>query len=72
MEVDHIVPLTKGGLDVDGNTRNLCFDHHREVTAEQFGHVAPAGARGVAATGRPTGVDHAWNASRISRPAKNG
>ena len=36
--VDHIIPLAKGGLDIDENTRNLCDDHHREVTALQFGH----------------------------------
>lgn len=35
--VDHIVPLTKGGPDTDGNTRNLCDDCHQVVTAEQFG-----------------------------------
>ena len=35
--VDHIVPLALGGDDVDDNTRNLCDDHHRIRTAEQFG-----------------------------------
>jgi 5-methylcytosine-specific restriction protein A len=36
--VDHIVPLKKGGTDEDENTRNLCDECHRLVTAEQFGH----------------------------------
>jgi 5-methylcytosine-specific restriction protein A len=36
--VDHVKPLAHGGLDIDENTRNLCDDHHREVTALQFGH----------------------------------
>lgn len=36
--VDHIKPLAKGGLDIDENTRNLCNEHHREVTALQFGY----------------------------------
>ena len=36
--VDHIVPLSKGGPDADENTRNLCAEHNRQVTAEQFGH----------------------------------
>jgi 5-methylcytosine-specific restriction protein A len=36
--VDHIVPLAKGGSDDDANTRNLCDDCHRDVTAEQFGY----------------------------------
>ena len=46
--VDHIVPLAKGGADTDENTRNLCDQHHREVTAEQFGHrkVVETGADG--------------------------
>ncbi|HYI43675.1 MAG TPA: HNH endonuclease signature motif containing protein [Sphingomicrobium sp.] len=35
--VDHIVPLALGGSDEDSNTRNLCDEHHRQVTAEQFG-----------------------------------
>lgn len=39
--VDHIRPLALGGLDVDENTRNLCGQHHAEVTAIQFGLKAP-------------------------------
>lgn len=38
--VDHIVPLALGGTDDDSNTRNLCDEHHRIVTAEQFGREA--------------------------------
>ncbi|WP_237243453.1 HNH endonuclease [Sphingomonas sp. LK11] len=68
--VDHIEPLALGGLDVDDNTRNLCDPCHLEVTAQQFGHAAPIGARGVASDGRPTSPDHAWNGNRIAdRPA---
>jgi 5-methylcytosine-specific restriction protein A len=37
--VDHIMPLSKQGPDTDDNTRNLCTEHDRQVTAEQFGHV---------------------------------
>ena len=37
-EVDHIVPLDHGGEDIDENTRNLCREHHLDVTAEVFGH----------------------------------
>lgn len=37
-EVDHIQPLDHGGEDIDSNTRNLCREHHLEVTAEQFGY----------------------------------
>lgn len=59
--VDHIQPLALGGSDEDSNTRNLCHDHHREVTVEQFGQQAAQGRRGVARSGRPTSPDHAWN-----------
>lgn len=62
--VDHETPLALGGLDVDGNTRNLCDRHHLQVTAEQFGHRAPAGGKGIGADGRPTAVDHPWNTGR--------
>lgn len=36
--VDHIIPLALGGSDEDENTRNLCDEHNRKRTAEQFGH----------------------------------
>lgn len=35
--VDHVIPLAFGGPDTDENTRNLCDNHNRERTAEQFG-----------------------------------
>lgn len=35
--VDHVKPLAHGGSDDDSNTRNLCDEHHRKVTAGQFG-----------------------------------
>ncbi|SFP98713.1 5-methylcytosine-specific restriction enzyme A [Sphingomonas rubra] len=58
--VDHIVPLAKGGQDVDANTRNLCDRHHAEVTSEQFGRAAPK-AKGVDRNGWPTDASHPWN-----------
>jgi 5-methylcytosine-specific restriction protein A len=66
--VDHIRPLAHGGLDVDANTRNLCDPHHKQVTIEQFGHQVARGTRGITASGRPIGADHAWNLDR--RPAE--
>jgi 5-methylcytosine-specific restriction protein A len=50
--VDHIKPLAHGGSDEDGNTRNLCDEHHAEVTARQFGkrYRPPIGV-----DGRPIG-----------------
>jgi 5-methylcytosine-specific restriction protein A len=38
--VDHIIPLSHGGEDIDSNTRNLCRDHDLEATAKQFGYKA--------------------------------
>lgn len=37
VEVDHVVPLSKGGTDTDDNTRNLCRPHHERKTAKDFG-----------------------------------
>lgn len=34
---DHIVPLAKGGEDIDSNIRCLCAKHHDQVTREEFG-----------------------------------
>lgn len=34
---DHIVPLAKGGTEVELNIRCLCADCHKIRTAEQFG-----------------------------------
>ncbi|WP_157177302.1 HNH endonuclease [Sphingomonas prati] len=64
VEVDHIVPLDKGGTDDDSNTRNLCKSCHLEVTAEQFGHRPPIEGRGISRSGRPTSADHPWNRGR--------
>lgn len=39
-EVDHILPLSKGGEDTDDNTQNLCRSCHEAKTAKDFGHRA--------------------------------
>lgn len=36
-EVDHIIPLARGGKDTDDNVRSLCRAHHEARTREQFG-----------------------------------
>ena len=64
--VDHIKPLAHGGSDDDGNTRNLCDEHHREVTAEQFDHEVARGKRGVDADGKPLDRDHPWSGRRTA------
>jgi 5-methylcytosine-specific restriction protein A len=55
--VDHIKPLALGGSDEDSNTRNLCDDCHREVTAEQFGHQETVA---FADDGLPSDPNHPW------------
>lgn len=37
-EVDHVVPLHKGGPDTDENTQNLCGPCHKLKTAEDLEH----------------------------------
>lgn len=39
LQVDHIVPLAKGGTDAPGNLRALCKACHAAATAQQFGQV---------------------------------
>lgn len=57
--VDHVIPLSKGGPDTDENTRNLCDDHNRKRTAEQFDHKQPRQA--IGRDGRPSDPSHPWN-----------
>jgi 5-methylcytosine-specific restriction protein A len=64
--VDHVVPLARGGEDVDDNTRNLCDPCHEKATAEQFGR-RPDEGRGIGVDGRPTAPNHPWNRPRPSR-----
>lgn len=37
-ELDHIVPLFKGGADVESNRQGLCSPCHAEKTHEDLGH----------------------------------
>jgi 5-methylcytosine-specific restriction enzyme A len=37
-ELDHIVPLFKGGTDEPNNFQSLCAEHHREKTNEDLGY----------------------------------
>ncbi|MFD1103706.1 HNH endonuclease [Sphingobium olei] len=65
--VDHIDPLALGGSDEDDNTRNLCEPHHKQVTAEQFGHATTPHQRGCDAAGRPIDPTHPWARCRAGR-----
>lgn len=57
-EVDHIVPLSKGGADDELNLQSLCTECHAEKTREDFGH-APSSA--CDANGWPLSARHSWN-----------
>lgn len=52
-EVDHIVPLFKGGTDDLENLQGLCSEHHRIKTNSDLGY-RPAKAFGV------DGVPEGW------------
>ena len=59
--VNHILPLARGGEDIDSNTENLCAEHDAIVTAAQFGKAEAVRGKGVGRDGRPTSGDHPWN-----------
>jgi 5-methylcytosine-specific restriction protein A len=58
-ELDHIVPLHKGGLDDDTNRQGLCRRCHAAKTRIDR---AWGPARGCDANGLPIDPDHPWNA----------
>jgi 5-methylcytosine-specific restriction endonuclease McrA len=37
LEVDHIIPVSRGGPHTLANGRTLCLLHHRQVTGRDFG-----------------------------------
>lgn len=43
-ELDHIVPLHKGGEDTETNLQGLCDQHHRSKTASDMGYRPTHGA----------------------------
>jgi 5-methylcytosine-specific restriction protein A len=45
-EVDHVVPLFKGGADHESNFDSLCVEHHKEKTARDKGARAAVGVDG--------------------------
>jgi len=57
-QVDHTVPLFKGGPDTDGNKRALCDECHELKTREDKGHK-PSAACDV--SGLPADPRHHWN-----------
>ncbi len=57
VEVHHRVALAHGGSDDEANREAICDEHHRQVTAEQFGFRPKGGD----ADGMPTDPRHPWN-----------
>lgn len=57
-EVDHIVPLFKGGADDETNLQSLCRDCHELKTRDDLGWKAKSGAD---ANGFPLDPHHHWN-----------
>lgn len=61
VQLDHIVPLFKGGLDFDAdegtNRQGLCEPCHDAKTAEDFGRTPKGGD----SDGIPTDPRHPWN-----------
>ncbi|MGF6957988.1 HNH endonuclease [Paraburkholderia youngii] len=56
-EVDHIVPLFKGGTDAPGNLQSLCEPCHAAKTRIDVGH----GVTGCDVSGMPMDPDHPWS-----------
>jgi 5-methylcytosine-specific restriction protein A len=57
-EVDHKIPLHKGGTDDYSNLQCLCREHHYKKTQEEQGkrYRSKIGKDGV-----PSDPDHPWN-----------
>lgn len=56
-EVDHIIPLFKGGADEWENLQGLCKACHAEKTAKDIGYQVG----GCDVNGNPTSDDHWWS-----------
>jgi len=57
-EVDHVVPLHKGGEDNERNLQTLCKRHHDAKTRADMGWSTRPGCD---ASGLPVDPQHHWN-----------
>ena len=60
-EVDHIVPLFKGGLDTFEIKQSLCKECHRVKTSKDMGHKVKLGCD---VNGFPVDQNHHWNKTK--------
>lgn len=56
VEVDHVVPLSKGGADDDDNRQGLCVPCHQAKTARDLGVTQ----HGCDSNGLPIDTRHHW------------
>jgi 5-methylcytosine-specific restriction enzyme A len=59
-EVDHIIPLFRGGADDWSNIQGLCVECHVQKTARDLGRK-PRAPKGCDASGIPLARSHHWN-----------
>lgn len=57
-EVDHVIPLGKGGKEEDSNRQGLCHDCNQAKRAEDFGYTRKFGCD---ENGLPVSGEHHWN-----------
>ena len=61
VELDHILPRSKGGSDDDDNLQGLCVRCHAAKTRIDLGHGP---VRGCDAQGMPSDPTHPWHTQR--------
>jgi 5-methylcytosine-specific restriction protein A len=62
-QVDHIIPLFRGGSDTEENRQNLCDDCHHAKSLQERGCIKS----GCDETGVPLSSSHPWRASILTR-----
>lgn len=61
IEVDHVVPLFKGGADDESNLQSLCRECHDTKTRLDLGWKVKGGCD---LNGNPLDSNHFWNKGR--------